>query len=64
MNRLSKENINKICSSQAIVTLAGAVKELIENGLDAGATSVEIRMVDWGVESVIAMGCFSLKPRF
>ena len=55
MNRLSSESINKICSSQAIVTLSAAVKELIENSLDAKATSIEIRMGEWGVESLVVL---------
>lgn len=40
LNVLSKGSIQKICSAQVILDLATAVKELIENGLDAGATQV------------------------
>ena len=32
--------VHRICSGQVIIDLAGAVKELLENSLDAGATAV------------------------
>lgn len=33
---------HRICSGQVITDLATAVKELVENALDAGATSIEV----------------------
>lgn len=35
-----------------MLNLATAVKELIENSLDAGATSVELRLKEFGKDSV------------
>ena len=33
---------------QVVLTLATAVKELLENSVDAGATAVDIRLVEHG----------------
>ena len=34
--------------AQVVLTLATAVKELLENSVDAGATAVDIRLVEHG----------------
>ena len=39
---IAKDAIHRICSGQVILDLATAVKELVENALDAGATSIEV----------------------
>ncbi|XP_061401293.1 mismatch repair endonuclease PMS2 [Musca vetustissima] len=49
---ISKDNVHKICSGQVIVSLSIAVKELVENSIDAGATSVEVKLIDYGKESI------------
>ncbi|KAK7789245.1 hypothetical protein R5R35_013060 [Gryllus longicercus] len=48
MKPLDDSVVHRICSGQIITTLAVAVKELIENSLDAGAKTVEIRFKDHG----------------
>lgn len=49
---LSKNDIHRICSGQAIVDLGTSVKELVENALDAGATKVDIRLKDHGLGEI------------
>lgn len=46
MNRIAEADIHKICSGQVIMDLSIAVKELLENSIDAGATRLEIKLSD------------------
>ncbi len=39
---INRQSIHRICSGQVILDLATAVKELVENALDAGATNIEV----------------------
>ncbi|CAK8572806.1 unnamed protein product [Lathyrus sativus] len=47
---IAKGIVHRICSGQVILDLSSAVKELVENSLDAGATSIEISLKDFGEE--------------
>ena len=49
---LSSASIHRICSSQVITSLGTAVKELVENSLDAGATKIEIILKNYGKDSI------------
>lgn len=40
--------VHRICTGQVVLDLATGVKELVENALDAGATAVDVRLVDHG----------------
>jgi DNA mismatch repair protein PMS2 len=59
IKRVNKETVHKICSSQVILNLAIAVKELVENSVDAEATVIEIKIKNYGLEGfeVIDNGC-------
>ena len=44
--------VHRICSGQVVVDLATAVKELVENSIDAGATVVEVKLTNYGLETI------------
>lgn len=50
IERVSKETVHKICSSQVILNLAIATKELVENSVDAGSKVIEIKFKEYGLE--------------
>ncbi|KAJ1816436.1 ATP-binding mismatch repair protein [Coemansia sp. RSA 2599] len=52
MQAISKDTVHRLCSGQVIVDLSTAVKELLENCLDAGATAVDIKLKDSGLASI------------
>ncbi|XP_055602995.1 mismatch repair endonuclease PMS2 [Uranotaenia lowii] len=52
INAIDKETVHKICSGQVVLSLAIAVKELIENAIDAGATVVEVKLKEHGADLV------------
>lgn len=56
---INKGVVHRICAGQVIIDLSSAVKELVENSLDAGATSIEISLKDYGQDffQVIDNGC-------
>ncbi|KAI9205479.1 mismatch repair endonuclease PMS2 [Polychytrium aggregatum] len=49
---IPKSSVHRICSGQVILDLATAVKELVENSIDAQATSVVVTIKDYGLDSI------------
>jgi len=50
VQRISAQTVQRICSDQVIIDLQSALKELIENALDAGASKIDVRLKEHGVE--------------
>ncbi|XP_054991305.1 mismatch repair endonuclease PMS2 [Sorex araneus] len=49
---IDQKSVHQICSGQVVLSLSTAVKELVENSVDAGATNIDIRLKDYGVDLI------------
>ncbi|KAG0271166.1 Mismatch repair endonuclease pms2 [Linnemannia exigua] len=56
---IDRESVHRICSGQVVLDMATAVKELLENSLDAGATSIVVKFKQSGLDyiTVTDNGC-------
>ena len=45
---MDKSSVHRLCSGQVILSMAIAVKEIVENALDAGATNIEVKLQEYG----------------
>jgi len=45
LSKLQDSTISRLSSSQVISSVASVVKELVENAFDAGATTVDVKLV-------------------
>ncbi|XP_018578148.1 mismatch repair endonuclease PMS2 isoform X2 [Anoplophora glabripennis] len=49
---INREVVHKICSGQVVLSLAIAVKELIENSIDAGGTRIDVYLREYGSDLI------------
>ncbi|KAK4872638.1 hypothetical protein RN001_014667 [Aquatica leii] len=49
---INSNTVHRICSGQVVLSLAIAVKELIENAIDANATNIEVRLKEYGSDLI------------
>ncbi|OHT04625.1 ATPase [Tritrichomonas foetus] len=52
MKTLNQDAINKISGGQVITCVVDAIKELVENSLDAGAKTIRIKIEDQGLKLI------------
>ncbi|XP_037379592.1 PMS1 protein homolog 1 [Talpa occidentalis] len=52
MKQLPAATVRLLSSSQIITSVVSVVKELIENSLDAGATSIEVKLENYGFDKI------------
>ena len=50
MKQLSKDTVRLITSGQVVTSVSNVVKELIENSIDAGATNIDVRLINFGLD--------------
>ena len=50
MKQLSKDTVRLITSGQVVTSVSNVVKELIENSIDAGATNIDVRLTNFGLD--------------
>ncbi|KAI0461505.1 hypothetical protein LJB42_000803 [Komagataella kurtzmanii] len=52
ITQISEKDAHKLSSGQLIIDLTAAVKELVENAIDANSSQIQITIKDYGLDSI------------
>ena len=55
---ISRSSVHRICSGQVILDPSSALKELVENSVDAGCTKLDVRLKEYGLEGDLFLFLF------
>ena len=52
LSSLPANTVTLLRSGQVITSVSSVVKELVENSVDAGATNIDVKLEDFGLDSI------------
>jgi len=52
IQQIAPSSVQRLVAGQAITDLSSAVKELVDNAIDAGATRIHIKLYEQGLEGI------------
>ena len=52
LSSLPANTVTLLRSGQVITSVSSVVKELVENSVDAGATNIDVKLEDYGLDSI------------
>nr|O95744.1 PUTATIVE PSEUDOGENE: RecName: Full=Putative postmeiotic segregation increased 2-like protein 2; AltName: Full=Postmeiotic segregation increased 2-like protein 14; AltName: Full=Postmeiotic segregation increased protein 4; AltName: Full=Putative postmeiotic segregation increased 2 pseudogene 2 [Homo sapiens]BAA74754.1 PMS2L14 [Homo sapiens] len=53
---IDRKSVHQICSGPVVLSLSTAVKKIVGNSLDAGATNIDLKLKDYGMDLIEVSG--------